>query len=631
MTIPRALQTALLAAALAALPSACSDAPRERIEVREVVTSLLARADLRRDLVGSEAFPVRQDLIKPRGSGAGEYGARSALELSPPARVSYELPDTYAGLWFDFSIAIMNGSYAGEGSVTFTAELAGEVVFERAIPSSAATSREDRRWHDQCFRIASGGDLVLSTAYAGDQSVPPRAAVALLRVVVPYEVPRAPADPDEPNVVLIVIDTLRADRLHAYGNPAEVSPAMDALAARGVLFERAFANAPWTVPSTVSILTGMSPPEHGVGFADSFTVADSILTLAEAFQGAGLTTGAIVCNPLISPTRNFDQGFEEFSVHHWRSAPQVSEEVVQWLRDHVQRRFFLYLHFVDPHFPYEPSPEVTERLVSPPPAGYIGEELDRYLRTWYPEGAVGEEIVRESAAHQLELYDAEIFEVDRVVGEINAVLEELGIAGNTLVALTSDHGEEFLEHGWAGHHNQLFDESTRVPLILAGPGVAAGQRVTVGVENRHLAPTLLRLCGVESAKNLRGPSLVDPADLARVATWPVFMTNTKGRWADIETRSLRELGQFHSIIHDRWRLVWCPGGSEAGELVALFDLRTDPNALRDVAGEHPERVAALRRLGERVIVEGQARRPELVPSTDATLELLRDIGYLGDD
>ena len=227
--------------------------------------------------------------------------------------------------------------------------------------------------------------------------------------------------------------------------------------------------------------------------------------------------------------------------------------------------------------------------------------------------------------------DAEIFEVDRVVGEINAVLEELGIAGNTLVALTSDHGEEFLEHGWAGHHNQLFDESTRVPLILAGPGVAEGQRVTVGVENRHLAPTLLRLCGVESAKNLRGPSLVDPADLARVATWPVFMTNTKGRWADLETRSLRELGQFHSIIHDRWRLVWCPGGSEAGELVALFDLRTDPNALRDVAGEHPERVAALRRLGERVIVEGQARRPELVPSTDATLELLRDIGYLGDD
>ncbi|MAF65215.1 MAG: hypothetical protein CMJ84_06110 [Planctomycetes bacterium] len=631
MSTPYLLPATVLAVLCAAGSSACSEEPAERIEVREVVASLLAGGELRRDLLVNEAFPVRHDLIKPRGSGVGVYAARSALELSPPSRVSYRIPDAYAGLWFDFSIAIMKGSYAGEGSVRFTAELAGEVVFERSIPSSEATPREERRWHDERFQLASGGDLILSTAYEGDRSVPPRAAVGLLRIVVPYDIPRAPADPEEPNVVLIVIDTLRADRLHTYGTPAEVSPAMDALAARGVLFERAFANAPWTLPSTVSILTGMSPPEHGVGFTDSFTVADSILTLAEAFQGSGFTTGAIACNPLISPARNFDQGFEEFFVHHWRSAPQVAEEAARWLRDHAGRRFFLYLHFVDPHFPYEPSAEVAERLVTPPPDGYIGEELDRFLRAWYPDGTVSEDVVRESAAHQLELYDAEIFEVDRVIGEVTAVLEELGIAENTLVAVTSDHGEEFLEHGWAGHHNQLFDESTRVPLILAGPGVAEGERVSIGVENRHVASTLLRLCGVEPTKNLRGPSLVDPAGLARLAKRPVFMTNTKGRWADLNARSLRELGPLHSIIHEGWRFVWSPGGSEAGDLVALFDLREDPGALRNVADQHPTRVAALRQLGDRVITEGRARQPALVPSTDATLELLRDIGYVGDD
>ncbi|MDP6538413.1 MAG: sulfatase [Planctomycetota bacterium] len=631
MTLPRPLPAAVLAALCAVFQTACSEVSEEPIEVREVVTTLLARTDLRRDLAQNEAFPIRQDLIKPRGSGSGEYGARSALELSPPARVSYTIPQAYAGLWFDFSLAIVNGSYAGEGSVTFTADLDGERVYERSIPSSAALGREERRWHDERFRLTRGGELVLSTAYRGDQAVAPRAAVGLLRVVVPYEVPRAPADPEAPNAVLIVIDTLRADRLHAYGNPAPVSPAMDELAARGVLFERAFANAPWTVPSTVSILTGMSPPEHGVGFADSFTVADSILTLAEAFQRAGFTTGAIACNPLIAPTRNFDQGFEHFSVHNWSSAPKVAGEVGAWLRANAHRRFFLYLHFVDPHFPYEPSPQVRERLVSSPPEGFISEELDRYLRGWYPGGGAAEEVVRASAAHQLELYDAEIFEVDSVVGEVGAVLAELGLAENTLVAVTSDHGEEFLEHGWAGHHNQLFDESTHVPLILAGPGVAEGERVAVGVENRRIAPTLLRLCGVEPTRNLRGPSLVEPDDLARLGTWPVFLTNTKGRWADLETRSLRELGQVHSVIHEGWRLIWSPGGGEEGELVALFDLQRDPGSLRDVAAEHPERVAALRRLGERVIVEGQARRPALVPSTDATLDLLRDIGYLGDD
>jgi arylsulfatase A-like enzyme len=429
-----------------------------------------------------------------------------------------------------------------------------------------------------------------------------------------------------------VIDTLRADRLHVAGNPAPVSPNLDALAAQGLWFERAYAASAWTVPSTASLLCGLPPPAHGVGFGDSYYLADALLTLGEAFQRAGYTTAGFSCNPLIAASRGFDQGFETFLDTSWSRATAVHEEVRDFLRQAADKRFFLYLHYVEPHWVYEPTEEARALLAGPPPPGYLDVELDKHLPAFYADPDADLERLLATRDHQLRLYDAEILDVDREIGRVLALLRELGVADRTVIAVTSDHGEEFLENGWAGHHNQLFDGTTRVPLLLHGPGVPVGKVVGHPVENRHLAATLLALAGVPATENLRGPNLSDPLELARLEGAPVFMTNTKGRLADLDARWQRPLGQIHSVIHQGWRLVWEPerGPGEGGHL-SLHRLLEDPDCRVDEAAREPARVEALRELVLRWIDENQARQPARMGATAATRELMREIGYLGQD
>jgi arylsulfatase A-like enzyme len=142
---------------------------------------------------------------------------------------------------------------------------------------------------------------------------------------------------------------------------------MDALAERGTLFDRAYSAAAWTIPSTASVLTGASAPEHGLGFGGSYYLSDSLVTVAEAFQTAGFTTGGFACNPLIARSRNFAQGFEYFRDYSWPRGEEIRADVDQFLEQHTGERFFLYVHYVDPHYPYEPTAAAAEGIVGEPP------------------------------------------------------------------------------------------------------------------------------------------------------------------------------------------------------------------------------------------------------------------------
>jgi arylsulfatase A-like enzyme/Flp pilus assembly protein TadD len=272
-----------------------------------------------------------------------------------------------------------------------------------------------------------------------------------------------------PNVLLVTIDTLRADRVGAYGARDVATPTLDRLAARGVLFEQAMATVPLTLPSHASILTGQYPPTHGVRHNAIFRLADEAETVAERFSAAGFATGAVIGAAVLDPAFGLAQGFDHYDAtlpeersaaggFHERPAAAVTDAALAWLRE-TDEPFFLWLHYYDVHSSYKPPEPFATRFRDHP-------------------------------------YDGEAAYVDQELGRLLAELEKSERLAATVVAVTSDHGEGLGEHGEETHSYLIYESDLHVPLIIAGPGVPAGRRIPAVASNTGLAPTLLRLAGL---------------------------------------------------------------------------------------------------------------------------------------
>jgi arylsulfatase A-like enzyme len=623
----------LLSVAALGCCAACGDGERSDgslppIKALGGITSLLAMSDALTVEVQREDYPVVQNLIKPRPSGQDDHGLYPAIEVSPPCELRYSVPATHPRAELQYATCVMQPSYKGVGRVVVELELEGELVAEHVLSSSADVAAEDRRWYRASLPIGEGGELLVRTRYEGDQETAPRVGLGLLQISVPYEVERRPAQPDQPNIVVVLVDTLRADRLSSYGYEEISTPHIDALAARGLRYEYGYSSSAWTMPSTASVLTGMSPPEHGVGFSGSYYLADSVTTLAESFQEEGFTTCGIATNPLIAPSRNFNQGFEYFETHNWAPSYKVYQSVADWVRANAGKQFFLYVHYTDPHFPYVPTPEALAKVDAVQPENLVTPNVTITLPAWYANPDETSEAILETNAYLSKMYDAQVIDVDQAVGHLVSTLEELGILDNTIIVLTSDHGEEFLEHGWSGHHAQLYDESVRIPLILAGPGIPQGETRDVRVENRWLGGTLLRAAGLGVPPSFEGPDLISEEGEQEAGDSPVFQTNSKGWWADLETKTAYKLGAQHAMLYRGWRLIWRPSVEGHEAIDSLFDLTQDPGSLVDIANEHPDKVLKMRDLIRTWIREGREKSMELVPAMAATKELLEGIGYI---
>ena len=619
---------ALLAISL--LGAGCGHEERGPImHVERVACALLARPELREVVRADGAAPPRVGSIMPYGGGARDAGALPSLILPPPCEVRIQLPRSAPGAHLLLAAGLDQSGYreAGEGRVRFEALLEGVPVFEAEI--DVQTAIRDRIWIRGRAATEAPAELTLRTEYSGEGEAPQACGFGLLDVIVPESHPRTRASSEAPNVVLICVDTLRADGLSCYGNLRRTSPRLDALAARGTLFERAFAPSPWTWPSTASLFTALSPPEHGLTDIDSCFLAHELETLAEALQRAGVTTAAWSTNPLIGPSKGFAQGFEVFEELPWKRTSQIAREVEPWLREMGEWRFFLYLHPIDPHLPYEPEPDLAAVFAGQGPDGHRTGLAREILEARHAGGEWDPAELQRTLRHDRKLYEGEVAGVDRALGELLDLLRELGLEENTVVAVTSDHGEEFGEHGLTGHAGQLYDELVRVPLILAGPGVPAGVRVERPVENRHVAPTLLELAGVPARSNLRGASLLTGAD---VAAAPIFFCTRRGRWILPEEKAVRRPPHLYGVqVGDR-RLMWAPAAEEGeAELVRLYDLESDPRMRRDIAPEEPGRVGELRARIEAWLEEGERVRPVALDGGEAAIELLRAIGYIGED
>jgi arylsulfatase A-like enzyme len=458
-----------------------------------------------------------------------------------------------------------------------------------------------------------------------------------LRLERRFGLPRRTSSREEPNVVLIVMDTLRADRLATYGYARPTSPHLDSLARRGTRFDACYSTASWTWPATASLLTGLTPMEHRVVNEGASYLAEAATTLAEALQLAGCTTAAWSANPIVSPARNFDQGFEAFhpAGRDFRKTQEFFEEVRTFLRDHQDARFFLYLHLADPHVPLRPLAAGLQAVAPEVPPDFAPKS-DRLWPATSKGQAVraGGAIVYEGIATSAErvwtsqLYDAAVWSGDHWLGELLAELEALELADETVVAFTSDHGEELFERGFIGHGQSLKNELVRVPLVVAGPGVPAGRIDAIPVSSRFLAPLLARLAGADFAEGERALAVI--RENRRFEPLVSFMT-TKGSWKG------RNLVHVDGLTDGSWKLELARNGAPWGAPTgvegdwALFDLSSDTGEERDLAHSRPEELARLRSALDELLERQRGSRIGYdVPAGGSTKLLLDHLGYGGE-
>jgi arylsulfatase A-like enzyme len=421
------------------------------------------------------------------------------------------------------------------------------------------------------------------------------------------EVSRQPPRP--PNIVFVLIDTLRPDHLGCYGYARNTSPNIDRIAAQGVLFEKVFSVAPWTNPTIASLFTGRYPqaifPPAKHRDAIRQALPEQLETLAERLKREGYRTAALVDHPGISRRWNYDQGFDTwvplfhkggFRVWGVTNAEFISREFDAVLARGGKAPVFVYLHLVYPHRPYIP----------PPPRDILFGPGFKRLEESEKQGVVNR-------------YDGEIRYTDDLVGMILESLKRRGILKRTAVVITADHGEGFWEHGLAGHGNSLFNELLRVPLIVSLPGSGRGvrRRVEQPVSNIDLYPTLLDLAGAAPPPGTDGRSLLrylGPGGHESEPGW-VFSESPHSGYI-----------QGAACMRGNLKYIQQGFGHEA-----LYDLEKDPEERVNLLGRAPIHLEMEERLSQHRLVNERRRAAltQLRIEPDAeTRERLRALGYV---
>ena len=454
----------------------------------------------------------------------------------------------------------------------------------------------------------------------------------------------APESAERPSVVLIVVDTLRADRLPFHGGP-NTAPFLDELAQRSLVFENAWSPSSWTLPSAVSILTSVHPFQHGVTNLEGLElepgdepipvncIPAEVATLPETLQDAGYRTFGIVSNVLVGAEVGFDRGFDRFVKLEDEDADAVNARVAAWKDEMLASEpFFLYVHYIDPHDTFYARapwfdrarstgahgwPDVLPRAV---PDTYT--DLDWLLTRVEPRPEwLGERRSSELSVEEFHAaidwiraaYDSEIGYVD---ARIRALYGELEL-DRAIVFFLADHGEEFYEHGDLTHGQNLHGETVRVPLLLHLPGDGAPRgRSAAHVTTLDVVPTLRALLRLPASHEDRGQDL-----LADGARQPV-LAHLGGKSGQ---HALEQ--DLHSIVLGNYRLISSTHGFQ------LYDVAADPQERTDLSAELPAVVDELRRELERLraaarIYPRALRVPE--PPSEALLEHLRGIGYAGE-
>src|SRR4051812_16413192 len=395
------------------------------------------------------------------------------------------------------------------------------------------------------------------------------------------------------NVVVITVDTLRADHLHCYGYPGIETPGLDGLAQRGVLFESAVAQTPLTPPSHASIFTGQNPTVHNVRNTGGFVLQSSSHPLARILHEQGWDTAAFVSSAVLKKLFGFNNGFgvyddemprpgkrNEFREDPERKASDTVDRAIAWLNNRPSGKpFFLWVHMYDPHLPYQPPAEFAQKYKGRP-------------------------------------YDGEIAYADQQIRRLFEAVAQKSPAGQTVTAVLADHGESLGEHGEHTHGVFLYDSTLRIPFIMAGPGIPAGLRVKQQARTIDFLPTLLEVMGGRAPGYVEGVSLV-PAFLGKSIATDVSYAETLYPKMNMNWSELR------AIRTNRWKYIRAPRPE-------LYDLTSDPGETNNVIQQHgPEAQNFEGHLKKFISPGGKGvEKVETAMLDQRVMDQLKSLGYL---
>jgi arylsulfatase A-like enzyme len=589
---------ALLAAATAFFIARARRSPGEKAAAPSFVH--LEPGDARVDLLGDSSATRRR-----------------AFRADVPSTRSWKVR-VPMGARFETYLSFARRSLPGLGSAACRArvELSAEdgrvhTVLDRQVFPAAA-------WEPLSATLAAWGGQevtlglsIACTAEEGRRSWPEAA-----RWSVP--VLRGPRPSGRPNLLLVTVDTLRADHLHAYGYPRQTSPNLDRLAARGLLFEQAETVQSATWPALTSLETSLYPRTHGVVW-NGHDMPEGLVTLAELLRARGYGTAAFLTNMKRAQHRGFSLVFTPHEPAQAGDDRAATSAAIRELAERRDQPFFLWLHLIGPHASYDPPPPWDKAFVGSDSSRLSG-EIDQLVRIREQAKALSAQDV----AHVVSLYDGEIGFVDEQVGRLLAELNELGLDESTLVVFTADHGEDLYQHNrYFFHSPSMYRSSLHVPLVLALPGVLpAGRRTEQPASLVDVAPTVLGLLDLPAPSSFQGENLLPRKQLPAQPVRRRLFSETNGAIFGVSA------GGWRLILNPTGRSPGAPGGPYPIAPVELYDLRRDPGERHNLARERADIAAALG--GEIDAWKARTRRGEQPgkPIDPQTLEELRALGYV---
>lgn len=442
--------------------------------------------------------------------------------------------------------------------------------------------------------------------------------------------------PERPNLVLVVLCSFRLDHSTLGGYERPTTPFLAEFAASGLAFENAVSASSWTKPATASLLSGLTPNVHNLwdeysisdilkeGATPNRVLSDGVVTLPEALREAGYATVGWINNVNAGEFFNLTQGFDEVVTRHRLRAPEMLDELAAWLgRRDAGRPFFCLLFLRDAHTPYTPD-YATYLRFNRSGNTVPEEEFAAHLAHVNQEASrlawSGEEIPPQLRRSWIDLYDAALVRLDRDLARLPVVLDRAGVAAETLMVVTADHGEHFFDPGLRGerpigHGQSLGEPLLHIPLVFRGSGIPAGRRLPQVVRSIDLYPTLTELAGATPPAWLQGRSLL-----------PLIVGGGEEEFSRLEAFASRA-GVHHVLRQGRYKIEREP------ERRMLYDVIVDPHATRDLWHEQGEVARRLDRALDRWLAQEQKLRPIFGPRKNRklnrkTIEQLRSLGYL---
>ena len=492
----------------------------------------------------------------------------------------------------------------------------------------------------------------------------------------------------KPNIILISLDTLRADYLHCYGNDKNITPEIDRIAAKGVLFESVYAQSNWTLPSHVSMLSALYPSRHGVNDSNVL-IPDGVTLLPQILKEHGYSTASFNAAGFVSHRFGFDRGFDI-----WKEIPKRSgdirdivDETTAWIQKHLDEKFFVFFHTYEVHHPYDPPERfrkqnrgrdafVEERMnaffstvmsgkdLTPGDFGFFwllmqsrhrsyltgkckafcsayqkstdpDVDCDAFVETvrklaarafdeeekifaWYRSMKKAPSSDRFSEIdYMMSNYEAEVIYTDQEIGRLLKLLEGMELKNDTLIVITSDHGEEFVEHGRWGHRrkNHHYDETVRVPLIFYYPGrLPENRRISTPAGLIDIVPTILDLAGIPEQDQFDGISLVPLINGG----------NDEARLIFCESRFDKHDIWTVTVIKDRWKYHHDLKANLPDE---LYNIALDPGETSNLAGTGHDVMAPLKAAAAQYEADISMQKQEEVALDDQLQEQLKDLGY----